>query len=103
MVGKQNGSLKLADVESQLANTTRDTVNWQAKMRGVVANSIGEDDIKAIIDKQVEKAKAGSESAAKFVLTHVLGSNTPVTIRQTNIITDVETAARLARDARDAG
>lgn len=100
MAGKQTNPLRLADVETQLATTTQDTVNWQAQMRAVVANSISQDDVKAIIEAQVKKAKEGSESAAKFVLTHVLGANTPVTIRQTNIITDVETAARLAREAK---
>lgn len=103
MAGKQNNALRLADVELQVANTTKDTVSWQAQMRSVVANSISEDDVKAIIAAQVKKAKEGSESAAKFVLTHVLGANTPVHIRNTNIITDVETAAKLAREARDAG
>lgn len=101
MAGKQNTALRLADVETQLANTTQDTINWQANMRAVVANSISEQDVKDIIAAQVKKAKEGSESAAKFVLTHVLGANTPVSIRQTNIITDVETAARLARESRE--
>lgn len=74
-------------------------MSWQAQLRAVVANSISEEDVRDIILKQVEKAKAGNESAAKFVLNQVLGTNTPVTIRQTNIVTDPETAARLARDA----
>lgn len=103
MVGKQSGALRLADVETQLANTTKDTVSWQAQMRAAVVNSISEDDVREIIAAQVKKAKEGNESAAKFVLTHVLGTNSPVNIRQTNIITDVETAAKLAREARDAG
>lgn len=101
MAGKQSNSLRLADLDTQLANTTQDTINWQANMRSVVANSISEDDVKAIIAAQVKKAKEGSESAAKFVLTHVLGATSPVSIRQTNIITDVETAARLARESRE--
>jgi Zn-dependent metalloprotease len=96
--GKQ-GTLKLVDVESQIAVTAKDTMNWQAQLRAAVANSISEEDVVAIIQKQVEKAKAGNEAAAKFVLNHVLGTNTPINIRQTNIITDPETAARLARDA----
>lgn len=99
MAGKQMQPFRLADVDRQLANTTSDTVHWQAQMRAVVANSISAEDLQLIIGKQVEKAKAGNESAAKFVLTHVIGTQTPVHIRQTNIITDPETAARLARDA----
>ncbi len=96
--GKQ-GALKLAEVEHQIAMTTTDTMNWQAQLRAAVANSISEEDVVAIIQKQVEKAKAGNEAAAKFVLNQVLGANTPVTIRQTNIVTDPVTAAKLARDA----
>ena len=99
MVGKQQNTLRLADADAQLMATTSDTFNWQAHMRSVVANSISEQDVQAIIAKQVEKAKAGSESAAKFVLTQVLGTTTPVRITQTNIVTDPETAARLAAKA----
>ena len=96
--GKQ-GALKLADVDNQIAMTTKDTMSWQAQLRAAVANSISEEDVVAIIQKQVEKAKAGNEAAAKFVLNQVLGASTPVTIRQTNIVTDPVTAAKLARDA----
>lgn len=97
--GKQQNALRLAELDQQITATAKDTLSWQAQMRSVVANSVSEDDIKAIVKKKVEKAKQGNESAAKFVLTHVLGANTPVTIRQTNIITDPATAARLAKDA----
>ncbi len=96
--GKQI-AFNLADVDNQIATTTKDTMSWQAQLRAAVANSISEEDVVAIIQKQVEKAKAGNEAAAKFVLNQVLGANTPVTIRQTNIVTDPATAAKLARDA----
>ena len=97
--GKQDNAMSLSRLDQQLTKTAQDTMSWQAKMRAVVANSISEEDIKAIVAKQVEKAKQGNESAAKFVLTHVLGCGTPVKIQQTNIITDPETAARLAKNA----
>lgn len=95
----QANTMRLADLDQRLASTTTDTLNWQAQMRSVVANSISEDDVRAIILKQVGKAKEGNEASAKFVLTHVLGASTPVTLRQTNIITDPATAAKLARQA----
>ena len=94
-----NGGMRLADVEQRLAETTQDTLNWQSQMRSVVANSISAEDVQAIIAKQVARAKEGDATAAKFVLTHVLGSGTPITLKQTNIITDPATAAKLARQA----
>lgn len=99
MAGKQQNTLRLAQIDEQMQSTVKDTLAWQAEMRAVVVNSISAEDVQAIIGKQVERAKAGNESAAKFVLQQVLGTNNPVTIRQTNIVTDVETAARIAKQA----
>lgn len=47
------------------------------------------------MQKQVEKAKAGDEAALKFVFGHVLGGNRNVTINNTQVITDVATAAKI--------
>jgi hypothetical protein len=86
----------------KLTETTEDTLNWQAQMRAVVANAIGEMDVQEIIAKQIAKAKSGDVGAAKFVMANVLGANVPVTIKQTNvnIITDPATAAKLVKEHR---
>ena len=102
-MSKQENTLKLADVQSQLAATTYDTLQWQAQMRAVVANAIGEIDVRQIVQKQVEKAKAGDANAAKFIMNTVLGLATPVKVSQTNVITDVATAAKIARENRAVG
>ena len=102
-MSKQENTLKLADVQSQLAATTHDTLQWQAQMRAVVANAIGEIDVRQIVQKQVEKAKAGDANAAKFIMNTVLGLATPVKVSQTNVITDVATAAKIARENRAIG
>lgn len=102
-MAKQENTLRLADVDQSLASNTRDTLSWQAQMRAVVANSIGEIDVQQIVQKQVEKAKAGDVKAASFVLSQVLGVGTPVKIQQTTVITDVETAARIAASGSRAG
>lgn len=70
-------------------------------MRAIVANSIGEIDVQQIVQKQVEKAKAGDANAAKFIMNTVLGLATPVKV--TNVITDVATAAKIAQQNRAAG
>lgn len=91
--------LKLAEVDQRLASTTQDTIKWQAQMRAVMLNSISPEDIQAIVATQVKRAKDGDQAAIKFVMQQVLGANTPVTIRQTNVITDVASAARLVKGA----
>jgi hypothetical protein len=87
-MAKQENTLKLAEVQAQLAATTHDTLQWQANMRAVVANAIGEIDVQQIVQKQVDKAKAGDANAAKFIMNTVLGLATPVRVTQTNVITD---------------
>jgi len=52
------------------------------------------------VQKQVEKAKAGDANAAKFIMNTVLGLATPVKVTQTNVITDVATAAKIAQQNR---
>lgn len=89
--------LKLAEVDQRLAATTQDTIQWQAQMRATLINSISPDDIQQIVATQVKRAKDGDQAAIKFIMQQVLGTNTPVTIRQTNVITDVASAAKLVR------
>lgn len=92
-----SGVMKIDDVRSSLEKTHADTMAWQSNLKAAMFNSITAEDVQAIIAKQVAKAKEGNEAAAKFILTHVLGTQNPVNIRQANVITDPETAARLAR------
>lgn len=51
------------------------TPNWLMGLRSAVASSVSADDVTAIIQAQVEKAKNGDEKAAKFVLDYVMGPN----------------------------
>lgn len=95
---KQTGVLKLADLETSLQASVQDQLNWQAKLRAAIFDAVSEEDVQAIVKNQVEQAKQGKESAVKFVMTHILGTQTPIQIKQTNIVTDIETAARLVRE-----
>lgn len=97
-MSKQQNGLKLAEVADQVA-TIADMVGYQTSLRSVAVNSISEDDIKEIVASQLEKAKAGDQRAINFVFSTVLGGSAPVTIKQTNVITDVEAAARIAKGA----
>lgn len=95
------GQLNLAEIRNQLKRTEtthQDIVQWQASLQAAMFNAITEDDIAAIVQKQVAKAKAGDENAIKFVMSTILGANRPVKINQTLVVTDVETGARLARE-----
>ena len=95
---RENRSLKLADVEQSVSVDNESTiVDWQSGLRMAAFDAITEDDVKQIVANQVKKAKEGDPNAIKFVMGTVLGSNKPVTIKQTQIITDVATAARIAR------
>lgn len=46
---------------------------WMAKMRQAMADLVKEDDIKEIVQKQIERAKAGDQNAIKFVFGQLLG------------------------------
>lgn len=46
------------------------------------------------------KAKEGDPNALKFVMSHVVGTGRPVSIKQTLVVTDVETAARMAKQGK---
>lgn len=87
-------SLATKQISSAQATLT-DLVQWQAALRAAMVNSIDEDDMKQIVEKQVEKAKAGDARALQFVL-DLVGAKTPVTITN-NLVVDAETAARLQR------
>ncbi|MEO1619141.1 MAG: hypothetical protein AAFV88_25040 [Planctomycetota bacterium] len=63
-----------------------------------IYDSIDESDIAEIVKNQVAKAKAGDAKAIQFVFGHVLGTNRSLTVNNT-LVTDTETAARLAKGA----
>lgn len=46
---------------------------WIQLMRDAVLKCIKQEDIEAMVNKQVEKAKAGDEKAMKFVMEQILG------------------------------
>ena len=87
----------LAKINEKLQEAQSDIISMQAELRMAMFDAISAEDVRAIVAKQIEKAKGGDESAAKFVLSQVLGNNTPVKITQNNMITDVATAARLSK------
>lgn len=88
----------LSEIRNQLDSAALSAIEMQSTLRQAMFDAISEADVAAIVKKQVEKAKAGDVNAAKFVLANVIGAASKTTIRQTNIVTDVATAARLARD-----
>lgn len=99
MGGKNSGSLKLVNVDETLQKQGQ-ILDWQASLRQACYDAINDQDIQQIVKNQVAKAKEGDERAIKFIFGTVLGANQPVTIHQTNVITDVATAARLAAKNR---
>jgi hypothetical protein len=72
-------------------------VAMQNDLRAAMFNGITEADVKEIVAKQVERAKKGDAASLKFVFEQVIGTKTPISIKQTNVITDVATAARIAK------
>ena len=97
-MGKGNRTLRLNEVD-ETVQTESDITSWQAGLRAAMYDAITEEDVSDIVKKQVEKAKEGDAKAIEFVFGHVLGAKRPVTINQTTnqVVTDVETAARIAR------
>ena len=47
-------------------------------MRGSLINTVTHEDIEAIINSQVEKAKQGDTIAAKFIVERILGRPQPI-------------------------
>lgn len=69
-------------------------MTWQMKLRATCINSITPDDMKDIVGTQVAKAKKGDPEALKFVMALLNVNDVRVT---NNIITDPETAAKIAK------
>jgi hypothetical protein len=103
-MARQESPLSLVNIDQQLhadelANTHSDIASWQASLQAACFSSISEADVREIVAKQVEKAKEGDANALKFVFSQVIGNQRPVKINQTLVISDVETAARMAKRA----
>jgi len=71
----------------------------QGQLRQAIFDAINEEDVAAIVKKQVEKAKEGDDKALQFVMKYVLGFGQNITLQQINVM-DVETAARVAKKNR---
>lgn len=71
----------------------------QGQLRQAIFDAISEEDVAAIVKKQVEKAKGGDDKALQFVMKYVLGFGQNVTLQQINVM-DVETAARVAKSGK---
>lgn len=101
-MSKGSGALRLAEVNQQLSETETtqaDIVGWQTSLQAAMFSSISAEDVAEIVKSQVAKAKKGDANALKFVMGHVLGTTRPVSIKQTLVVTDVESAARMAKEA----
>ncbi|MEO1527594.1 MAG: hypothetical protein AAFX06_19365 [Planctomycetota bacterium] len=97
-MSKGNRGLRLSEVD-ETVQTEADITSWQAGLRAAMYDAITEEDVSSIVKRQVEKAKEGDAKAIEFVFGQVLGTKRAVTINQTTnqVVTDVETAARIAR------
>jgi hypothetical protein len=87
--------MKLADMSNQMRSQEA-ILDWQLSLQSACFDAVTAQDVQEIVRNQVAKAKDGDPNAIKFVMGHLLGSGRPVTIQNTQIITDVEGAAKLA-------
>lgn len=94
-----SGALRLAEVDDTTSRLA-DITDWQTSLQMACYDAIDENDVKEIVQNQVKKAKEGDPNAIKFVMGHLLGGNRNVQINNTNVITDVEGAARIANTNR---
>ena len=74
------------DVPDHTVEETRQLPAWIKQMRAAVRESVSDEDLQAIIQAQVDKAKEGDQKAAKFVLDQLgqLASLKGVKIEQHN-------------------
>lgn len=68
---------------------------WAAKMKAAAVAAISEDDIAAILGKQIEKAKSGDATAAKFVLGFMAAQEPPP--KEVKIIEKVKVIHRASK------
>jgi hypothetical protein len=100
-VAAANNSLKLNTAKQMIDSqaTLSDLTSWQSSLRAAMVNTIDENDMAAIVQTQLAKAKQGDEKALRFIL-EVVGAKTPVTITN-NLVVDSETAAKLVRSNKN--
>lgn len=91
---RSEGNISIAGIERTF-DLNASAVAMQSQLRQAVFDAISEDDVAAIVKKQVEKAKKGDDKSLQFVMRYVLGVGQPVTLQQVNVM-DVETAAKIA-------
>lgn len=70
--------MTLTEARERTPSPTEGIGQWAEKLRAAAFDAVGETDIKEILAKQVEKAKAGDAAAAKFVLQYLTGAAAPV-------------------------
>ena len=87
--------MTIGHVESQIEQQ-RSELALQGRLRQAIFDAITEQDVAAIIKKQVEKAKEGDEKSLQFVMKYVLGFGQPITLQQINV-RDAKTAAKVAK------
>ncbi len=87
--------MTLGKVEIQIEQQ-HNTLTMQGRLRQAIFDAITEQDVSAIVKKQVEKAKEGDEKSLQFVMKYVLGFGQPVTLQQINV-QDAKTAAKVAK------
>ncbi len=99
-MSSEQKQVTIAEIETSIAMESA-TVAMQGKLRQAIFNSISEQDVSAIVKKQVEKAKNGDDAALQFVMKYVLGFGKSINLQQINVVsTDIETAARMAKGGR---
>lgn len=76
--------------------------SMQQMLLSAAYDAISESDIQDIVRSRVQAAKEGDKAAMDFVFKYLLGQaggNISFHKHETNVITDVETAARIAKNA----
>lgn len=96
----QSQPLSVDRLDKQIASVSTihsDVTSYQASLQSACFNSITPHEMSQIVEKQKKKALEGDVAAAKFMM-NLVGMSRPVKIvNQTNILTDVEGAARITR------
>jgi hypothetical protein len=93
--------MTISKVESQIEQHNG-TLAMQGQLRQAIFDAITEQDVAAIVKKQVEKAKQGDHQSLQFVMKYVLGFGQPVTLQQINVM-DVETSAKIVKQITKPG
>lgn len=77
-----------------------DIASWQTNLQAAAINSITAEDVQQIVAKQLEKAKEGDQTAVRFVMGTLLGSQRPIVVKNTLQVTP-ELGGRIARQAME--